>query len=85
MKLCFYFKQFEETHKNNLRNKNQPEAFSFFIYSNKYPLHVSNRLTIHNQEAVHCTCSLWYLSRVIIRTYITMHDPYNVKHTNKYM
>ena len=45
-----------------LRNKNQPDALSFLMYSNKYPLHVSNRLNIHPQQAVYCTCSLWHLS-----------------------
>ena len=45
-----------------LRNKNQPDALYFLINSNKYPLHLSNRLTIHHQEAVYCICSLWYLS-----------------------
>ena len=34
-----------------LHNKNQPYALSFLIYFNNYPLHVSNRLTIHHQEA----------------------------------
>ena len=42
----------------NLHNKNQQDALSFQIYSNKYPLYVSNRLTFHPQEAVYCTCSL---------------------------
>ena len=45
-----------------LRNKNQPDALSFLIYFNNYPLHVSNRLTYHHQEAVYCIWSLWYLS-----------------------
>ena len=45
-----------------LCNKNQPDALSFLIDFNNYPLHVLNRLTIHHQEAVYCTCSLWYLS-----------------------
>ena len=45
-----------------LCNKNQPDALSFLIYSNKYPPHVSKCLAIHPQEAVYCTCSLWHLS-----------------------
>ena len=43
-----------------LRNMNQTDPLSFLIYSIKYPLHVSNRLTIHNQEAVYCTCNRVY-------------------------
>ena len=35
--------------------------FSSFILI-IYPLHVSNRLTIHHQELVNCICSIWYLS-----------------------
>ena len=35
---------------NYLPNKNQPDALPFLIYFNNYPLHVSNRLTIHPQE-----------------------------------
>ena len=45
-----------------LRNRNQSDALSFLIYSNNYPLHVPNRLTIHHQEAVYCICRLWYIS-----------------------
>ena len=36
----------------NLHNKNQRGSLSFYIFSNEYPLHVSNRLTIYLQEAV---------------------------------
>ena len=44
-----------------LRNKNQRDALSFQIYYCKYPLHVSNRLTIHHQETVYCVRILWRL------------------------
>ena len=30
----------------SLRNKNQPDALSFLIYFNNYPLHVSNRFYV---------------------------------------
>ena len=50
-----------------LRNKN----LSFLIYSNKYPLHVSNRLTIYPQQAVYCTCSMWYSSCVYVDWLLT--------------
>ena len=46
-----------------VRNKNQRDAFSFLICFSNYPLHVSNRLTIHHQKVVYCICSQWYLSR----------------------
>ena len=39
-----------------LRNKNQTDALSVLTYSSKYPLHISNRLTLHPQEAVFCSC-----------------------------
>ena len=45
-----------------VHNKNQPDVLSLLIYSNKYSLHITNRLTVHHQQAVYCTCSLWYLS-----------------------
>jgi len=32
------------------------------IYFNNHPLHVSNKLTICDQEVFYCICSLWYLS-----------------------
>jgi hypothetical protein len=32
----------------------------FLIYFSNYPLHVSNRLTIHHQEAVYCICSICF-------------------------
>ena len=38
----------EVIEKNHLHNKNQPDALSFLIYSNNYPLHVSIRLTVHH-------------------------------------
>ena len=44
------------------RNKNQPDALSFLVYFNNYPLHVPNRLTIRHREAIYCICSLWHLS-----------------------
>jgi hypothetical protein len=43
-----------------LHNKDQQDAlFSFLIYSNNHPLHVSNRLTIHRQEVFYCIYSIW--------------------------
>jgi hypothetical protein len=36
--------------------------FYLLIYFNNYPLHISNRLTIHHQEAFYFICSIWYLS-----------------------
>ena len=45
-----------------LRNKDQQEALLSLIYFNNHLLHVSNRLNIHNREAVYCICSIWYLS-----------------------
>ena len=35
-----------------MHNKNQWDALSFQIYSNKYPLHVSNRLTIQGGTSI---------------------------------
>jgi hypothetical protein len=54
-----------------LHNNNQPDALHFLIYSNKYPLHVSNRLTTHPQQAVYSTCSLWYLSCIHVDWLLT--------------
>ena len=69
---------------SKLRNKNQPDSLYFIIYSNKYPLHVSNILTIHHQQAVHSTCSLWHLSRNhadrVSSQSTWMHDKYNRLH-----
>jgi len=40
-----------------LLNKDEQDAlFSLNLF------HVWNRLAIHNQEAVYCICSIWYLS-----------------------
>jgi hypothetical protein len=36
----------------DLRNKDQQDALFFLISFNNHPLQVSNRLTIHNQEAM---------------------------------
>ena len=71
------------THVDNWRNKNQPDALSFLIYFNKYPLHVSNRLIIHHQETVYCACSIWYLSCIHVDLAANssqstwMHDKYH--------
>jgi len=45
-----------------LRNKDQQDALFFLIYFSNHSLHVSNRLTVHHQEAVYCICRVWYLS-----------------------
>ena len=37
-------------------------AFSLLGYLNNYPVDVSNRLTVHHQEAVYSTRSIWYSS-----------------------
>jgi hypothetical protein len=44
----------------------RPNKMHFFLlmYFNDYPLHVSNRLTIHHQEVVYCICSMCYLSYI---------------------
>jgi hypothetical protein len=34
----------------NLRNKDKPDAFSFLIYFNNNPVHVSNRLFILRRQ-----------------------------------
>jgi len=41
---------------------NKMHFFSLLIYFSNHPLHVSNLLTVHHQEVVYCTCSIWYLS-----------------------
>ena len=58
-------------HRKFLRNKNQPDAISFLIYSINYPQHVSNRLTIHPQEADYITCSLWHLTCIHVDWMLT--------------
>jgi len=44
-----------------LRYKDQQDALFFVDLFNNHPVHVSKRLTMHRQEAVYCTYSIWYL------------------------
>jgi hypothetical protein len=40
--------------------------FSFLIYFNNHPLHVSNGLTIYQQQVLYCIYCIWYLSCVYV-------------------
>jgi hypothetical protein len=46
--------------------------FSLLIYFNNHPLHVSNRLTIHHQEAVYCIYSIRYLSCIYVEQLVNV-------------
>ena len=50
--------EYEKKNVNRLCNKNQPDAHSFLIYSNKYPLHVSNRFIIRRHFTVHAVSGI---------------------------
>ena len=52
----------------HLHNKNQPDALSFLIYFNNHLLRVSNRLTIHHQEAVYyiyAVCGIYHAENIL--------------------
>jgi hypothetical protein len=48
--------------------------FSFLIYSNNHPVHVSNRLTIHHQEAVtvYAAIAVYHAENITV-TYVKLH------------
>ena len=47
---CFYYSNKQKY--IALRTKSQPDSLSFLIYFNKYPLHVSNTLTIYRASTL---------------------------------
>ena len=57
---------FSSTNSTVLRNKDHQDclSLSLLIYFNNHPLHISNRFTIHHQQAVYYKCSILYLSHI---------------------